>query len=95
LAAVAIGVTNTLMITPLYTATVRLQIDRNAVKIIEAGSTTPAEAGDADFLRTQYELLQSRAMAERVAAALRLADDAEFFRPRQFSPVDYIRSLTA
>lgn len=92
-AALALGIVNTLMITPLYTSTVRLQIDRNVTKVIEGGSTTPVEAMDADFLRTQYELLQSRAMAERVAASLRLGEDTEFFRPRQFSPLAFASSL--
>lgn len=92
-AALALGIVNTLMITPLYTSTVRLQIDRNVTKVIEGGSTTPVEAMDADFLRTQYELLQSRAMAERVAAGLRLGEDSEFFRSRQFSPLAFAGSL--
>ena len=65
--AVVIGAVRTMMITPLYTSTVRLQIDRNTVKVVEGGSTSPLDSGDSDFLRTQYELLQSRAMAERVA----------------------------
>ena len=41
--------------------------------------------------RTQYELLKSRAMAERVASALRLGDDADFFKPRQFSIMSALR----
>ena len=46
----------TLMTTPLYTATVRLQIDRNVAKVVEGGNVTPLEGGDFEFLRTQYEL---------------------------------------
>lgn len=92
-AAVVIGSVRTMMITPLYTSTVRLQIDRNTVKVVEGGSTTPLESGDADFLRTQYELLQSRAMAERVAAALRLGEDPSFFRPREFSVLAFVQGL--
>lgn len=93
--AVVIGAVRTMMITPLYTSTVRLQIDRNTVKVVEGGSTSPLDSGDSDFLRTQYELLQSRAMAERVAGALRLGDDPSFFNPREFSILAFVRSLVA
>lgn len=92
-AAVVIGAVRTMMITPLYSSTVRLQIDRSTVKVVEGGSTAPLDTGDSDFLRTQYELLQSRAMAERVAAALRLGEDPSFFRPREFSILDFARSV--
>ncbi|MGJ0533706.1 GumC family protein [Methylocystis sp.] len=77
----AIGLIWTLMQTPLYTATVRLQIERNVAKIVESGNVTPTETFDLDFLKTQYELLQSRSLAERVASMTRLADDPEFNKP--------------
>ena len=54
-----LGGVRTLLKTPLYTATVRIQIEREPAKIVENGATTPAEAGSSDFLRTQYELLTS------------------------------------
>ena len=66
-AVLTLGAVRTLMKTPLYTATVRLQIDRNVAKIVESGNVTPVEGTDFEFLKTQYELLQSRSMAERVA----------------------------
>src|SRR5215468_4566454 len=84
-ASLALGALATLMTLPLYTATVRLQIDRNVAKIVEGGNVTPVEGSDVEFLRTQYELLQSRAVAERAASALKLADDREFFQPRGIS----------
>ncbi|HEX9881313.1 MAG TPA: Wzz/FepE/Etk N-terminal domain-containing protein, partial [Hyphomicrobium sp.] len=68
-ASIALGAVYTLMKTPLYTSTVRLQIDRNVAKIVEGGSISPVESNDLEFLKTQYELLQSRTMAERVAVA--------------------------
>src|SRR5215813_13464652 len=89
-----IGALKTLMETPLYTTGVRLQIERNAAKIVESGNVTPAEGNwDLDFLRTQYELLKSRAMGERVASELRLADDADFFKPRQVSIVSALLGM--
>jgi capsular exopolysaccharide synthesis family protein len=81
----ALGTVRTLMMTPLYNSSVRLQIDRNVAKIVEGGSVTPVEGTDSEFLRTQYELLQSKSLAERVAASARVAEDESFFRPRTFS----------
>lgn len=90
---VALGTLRTLMMTPLYTATVRLQIDRHVAKVVEGGNITPVEGSDLEFLRTQYELLQSRTMAERVAAMLKLGDDASLFRPTQFSFIEAVMAL--
>lgn len=78
-AVVALGMLRTLMMTPLYTATARVQIDRSVARVVENGNVTPVEGGDAEFLRTQYELLQGSAIAERVVSTSKLADDSEFF----------------
>src|ERR1700730_10871810 len=83
--AVVIGTLTTLMKTPLYTSTVRMQIDPNTAKIVQSGDVTPNEGANADFMRTQFELLNGRTMAERVASALKLGEDQDFFRPRNFS----------
>ena len=80
------------MQTPLYTATVRLQIDVSAAKVVESGNVAPEDSG-AEFMRTQYELLSSRTMAERVASALKLGKDADFFAPREFSLTRIFRGL--
>ena len=42
-------------------------------------------AMDEDFLKTQYELLQSRSLAERVVSTLKLGDDKNFIAERRFS----------
>ena len=83
----ALSGVRTLMQTPLYTATVRLQIDPNVARIVENGNIAPVEEGgeDSEFMRTQYQILESRTMAERVASALKLGGDADFFKPRDFS----------
>ena len=88
-----IGAVRTLMQTPLYTATVRLQIDRNVAQIVESGNITPVEDSDSQFMRTQHELLQGRTMAERVASALKLGKDADFFAPREFSVLGAIQGF--
>ncbi len=90
---VTLGAVRTLMTPPLYTATVRLQIDRNVAKIVEGGNITPVEGMDSEFLRTQYELLQSRTMAERVASALKLGDDAGFLKPKEFSIIGAVTGI--
>jgi len=94
-AAMLLGALATFMTTPLYTATVRLQIDRNVAKIVESGNVIPVEGSDAEFFRTQHELLRSRAIAERVASALSLGNDAEFLKPRGFSILGALRGLLA
>ena len=86
LAFFVLGGVRTLLQTPLYSATVRIQIEREPAKIIEGGVNTPTEAYEnTDFLKTQYELLKSRSMAERVVSMLHLNDDENFFKPRNVS----------
>lgn len=79
-AVVALGALKTLMTTPMYTSTIRIQIDRNVSKVVEQGNVTPVEGVDVEFLKTQYELLQSRNMAERVVASTHLADDPSYLK---------------
>jgi capsular exopolysaccharide synthesis family protein len=80
-AVMTIGAAATLLSTRLYTASVRLEIESSAAKIVQKGEVSPVEARDFEFLRTQYELLQSRNIAERTVAALKLADDPELSKP--------------
>lgn len=84
-ASIAVGAVMTLMKTPLYTSTVRLQIDPNTAKIVQSGDVTPVEGPYGEFMRTQVELLNGRTMAQRVASTLKLGDDQDFFKPRDFS----------
>jgi capsular exopolysaccharide synthesis family protein len=83
LAALAIGGARTLIATRLYTANVRIQIDRSVAKIVQNGDITPVESGDFEFLRTQFELLQSRSLVERAVSMLDLADDPDFATKKQ------------
>jgi polysaccharide biosynthesis transport protein len=94
-AAVVIGAVRTLMQTPLYTSTVRLQIDPMTVtaKVTEAGSMAPIDDPSSNFMPTQYALLQGHTMAERVASTLKLGDDPTFFQPREFSILGFLKGL--
>lgn len=87
----ALGTLRTLMMTPQFTSTLRLQIDRNVAKIVEGGNLTPVEGPDTEFLRTQYELLLSRSLAERVVTLAGLLDDPDFLRPQSSSIIGAIR----
>ena len=95
LAFLAIGALLTLMTTPLYTATVRLQIDRNVAKVVEGGNVTPLEGSDFEFIKTQYELLMGRTIGERVVSALKLGNDPDFIKARGFSLRGAIRESFA
>ncbi|MGH9805806.1 MAG: GumC family protein, partial [Terriglobia bacterium] len=90
----ALGALVTFMMTPHYKATVRLQIDRQAAKIVEGGNVTPLDAGfDTDFLKTQYELLQSRSMAERVVSMLKLGENPTFMASEKHSILSGLSTL--
>lgn len=71
----ALALLVTLLTPPVYRATTTLQIDREAAQIVQVdGMEAPEAANSGDFYQTQYELLQSRALAERTADSLNLAN---------------------
>lgn len=64
----------TLLMTPVYRASATLQIDRDTMDIVQVeGMNKVQSSNGADFYQTQYELLRSRALAERVVNQLGLA----------------------
>ncbi|WP_374600453.1 GumC family protein [Brevundimonas sp.] len=75
LGALAVGTALTLLMTPIYTAQATLQIDREAARVFNSEDVTPRETmtqGE-DFYQTQYGLLRSRSLTERVVDSLGLA----------------------
>jgi capsular exopolysaccharide synthesis family protein len=73
-----LGLLQVLTAKKFYTATLRLQIDRDATKIVESGNVMPLEGVfDIEFYQTQYQLLQSRSLAERVATLSHYSPDLE------------------
>lgn len=71
--------TATMLMTPIYRATSVLQIEREAAKVVEFKDAAQTEtAGDRDFYQTQYELLKSRTLAERVVEKMRPALEREY-----------------
>jgi len=62
----------TLMATPIYRATAVLQLDQDTQQVLQVQGMDPMRTLDPNFLQTQYELLKSRSLAERVASQLNL-----------------------
>lgn len=74
------GLIVTLLMTPKYTATATIEISRESSKITDfQGVERETSIADQEFYQTQYGLLKSRSLAERVAVELRLVDDPAFF----------------
>ncbi len=79
-ACILLGLIATLLMTPQYTAIATLEIARESGQVTEfQGVERDTAIADQEFYQTQYGLLRSRALAERVATQLRLVDDPEFY----------------
>ena len=76
--ALAIGAAVTLLTRPLYTAEATLQIDRENEKVVSRDESTPQDNFGEEFYETQYGLLRSRALAERVAQSQGLLINDDF-----------------
>src|SRR5215471_13810143 len=76
--AVVTGFVLTYTQTPIYQATVTIQIDRQAPKVVKVDSAQDDFGGDDRFYETQYDLLRSRSLAERVVTDLDLAAASDF-----------------
>ena len=76
-----LGLIATLLMTPKYTATATVEIAREASQVTGfQGVERETSAFDQEFYQTQYGLLRSRALSERVALQLRLVNDPRFFQ---------------
>jgi capsular exopolysaccharide synthesis family protein len=83
----------TMLTPPVYRATATLQIDLDTIKVIQTEGVTPGEGGgNRDYYQTQYELLRTRALAERVAA--KLPDDLPAVR-ESLAPSAFARLVAA
>ncbi len=76
-----LGLIITLLMTPKYTASATIEISRESSQLTNfQGVERETSLADQEFYQTQYSLLHSRILAERVATQLRLVDDEEFFQ---------------
>ena len=79
-AALAVGAAVTLLTRPTYTAAATLQIDRETAKVVDMKDIEPSDqfAQSGEFFQTQYALLKSRSLADRVAQASGLVNNDAF-----------------
>ncbi|MBW6532574.1 polysaccharide biosynthesis tyrosine autokinase [Sphingomonas sp. RRHST34] len=85
-AALMLGLVITLLMTPKYTAITTLEVSRESNQVTNfQGVERETSVADQEFYQTQYGLLRSRALSERVANQLRLVDDPEFYTRFRYS----------
>ena len=76
---VALGIVATMLQPRLFTASSELQIDRGKRNITNVvGIEQPSDPMGDEFYNTQYALLKSRSLAERVAHSLKLGENPDF-----------------
>ncbi|HUP79904.1 MAG TPA: Wzz/FepE/Etk N-terminal domain-containing protein, partial [Pirellula sp.] len=74
--------------TPIYSASVRLQIDREMGNPLDLRDNFTMDAREQDYLQTQYKNLQSRTLLQTIVNSLRLDKD-----PRYSKAVDPVVAL--
>lgn len=83
LAMTLIGVLVAVALPSVFRSTVTLMIEPRAQQVVEVQEVYDPTVGIAsEYLATQYELLRSRGLADRVVDKLKLADDPAFFADR-------------
>lgn len=83
---VVAGMAATFLTTPIYRASTTLQIDAEEAKIVQFEQVQSADqtsSSAAEYMRTQQEVLKSRAIAERVVNELNLTTYPLFGAPAQ------------
>lgn len=79
-ACLILGLIVTLLMTPKYTATSTIEISRESSQVTNfQGVERETSVADQEFYQTQYGLLKSRLLSERVSTQLRLIDSKDFF----------------
>ena len=92
--ALVLAIVITFMMTPIYRATASIQIDREAVKVVGNDGLQPQELNSGqEFYQTQYELLESRTLAERVVSTLGLVEDQTLSTNSQQSLLGLLQSI--
>jgi capsular exopolysaccharide synthesis family protein len=81
LVVVAVAIATTLQ-KPIYRSVISLKIERDQPKVVDFKDVTPTESSyDVDSYKTQYELLKSRTLAQRVVAQLNLRQNSALVKP--------------
>ena len=78
-----------------YTATTRIQVDREQAKVLNIEGVEAEDSGalNAEFYQTQYALLKSRSLSESVVRSLGLADNYRYLADYNESQIDELRAL--
>lgn len=87
--ALAAGILATLLATPQFTAQTQIEITRDQKNPTQVQGVESAQsAQEAEFYQTQYTLLESNSLAERVARQLNLGNSEEFYSAHsiEFAP---------
>lgn len=89
-----LGLALTLLMTPKYTASSTLEIQRESYRIVQVQGVEPESSPvDLEFYQTQYGLLTSQSLAQRVARNLGLHQNRQFFE--MFGSSKYVEQLKA
>jgi polysaccharide biosynthesis transport protein len=64
--------------TPIYSAVVRIQIDRESANPLNVKDTLSLETREQDYLQTQYKNLQSRSLVQSVINTVKLDKDPRY-----------------
>ncbi|MBV8280723.1 MAG: polysaccharide biosynthesis tyrosine autokinase, partial [Candidatus Eremiobacteraeota bacterium] len=76
------GVIATMLTPKIYSASTTIEIDRSVPKVFKSRTDEAGPYDDTGFYQTQYELIRSRALAERVATALDLGQSDFLGQPQ-------------
>lgn len=89
-ACIALSIIVTLLMTPYFTSTSRIEISREQDKVtnVEGVSSSDGAGQNLEFYQTQYALLESVSLAERVVRARNLASSDAFFEAFGVDPND-------
>ncbi|MFN4091461.1 MAG: GumC family protein [Brevundimonas sp.] len=96
IAALVVGLAISLLMTPIYAASTVIQIDREETRVLGSDSDmlqTPTLVQAEEFFQTQYGLLRSRSLAERVVDKMGLANSNAFLDAMEvdFQPAEDAR----
>ena len=91
----ALALIISLLMKPEYTATVRIQVAREAAKVVDMQQVEGDQPGatSLEFYQTQYALLNSRSLSEAVVRDLGLANNSAFLSDGDSSEADDLDAL--
>jgi capsular exopolysaccharide synthesis family protein len=82
-----------LSMSPIYRASVTLLIEKESAKVVSIEEVYGLDGAGNEYLQTQFELIKSRALAERVVSQLNLINHPEFDIRQAKEPMIDIRGL--